>query len=377
MKKKLVILMTGLGLVIFLSCLKKQGHEILRPEVPTYEFYGVVKDLFHQSTIENVTVILHKDSVAVDTAVSDAEGFFNFTNIVFDNVNSVFHLILDKTGYKRKGSFIDFNDKNEIMEINICRALELEAVYDSPGSYPFGVCWDGSFIWTVDYEERKLYKHDTQNGNILEEHMLPDDIYNPKAVAFDGANFWVNMHEDKRIFKLDNDLSRVVFQDTLYFLSYEEKSGILPVSLTDFTFNENGEIVTVEILSDIIGVYNPDNTNIVNKIFFKHAVYGQSGNLVDISTRKCLSDDFSVIDSVMVDREQFCDPTGICRNGSSYYLIIESSKIILVDFQFNIMDIYELNVGIGTLSHLAFDGEFLWCVDNINEKIYKFKNLFY
>ena len=376
MKTKLVILMTGLGLVFFFSCLKKQGHEILEPDVPTYEFNGVVKDLFHQSTIENVSVILHKDSVAIDTTISNSEGYFNFTDIVFDNINSIFHLTLNKTGYERKGNFVDFEDKNMVNEIYLCRALELEEVFDSPGNYPFGICWDGNNIWTVDYEEGELYKHDNHSGAVLDEYLLPDAITYPKAAAFDGAHFWVNVHEGLEIFKLDLDLSRVVFKDTLYFLSFE-KSGILPVSLTDFTFNGDGEIVTVEILSDIIGVYNPNNTNIVNNVFYKDAVYIQDEYLFNVSTMECLSDEFSVIDSVMVERDRFCDPTGICWTGSSYYLIIESSKIILVDFQFNLTDIYELNINIGSLSHLAYDGEYLWCVDNVLDKIYKLKNLFY
>jgi len=92
----------GLGLVLLINCMKKQEHKVIAPEIPTYSFQGLVKDVFHQVPLENVNIVLYQDSALVDTVFS---GEFVVKNkILFDKnkfmfpagiVGSAFYLLAE------------------------------------------------------------------------------------------------------------------------------------------------------------------------------------------------------------------------------------------------------------------------------------------
>jgi len=85
--RQYVIQILLLFLLLTLSCLKRQDHEITAPEIPHYEITGTVYDFDSQNVLPNCPVILTVDELfhdvdfiqAADT--TDSAGVFSFPSI--------------------------------------------------------------------------------------------------------------------------------------------------------------------------------------------------------------------------------------------------------------------------------------------------------
>ncbi|MCP4632295.1 MAG: T9SS type A sorting domain-containing protein [candidate division Zixibacteria bacterium] len=75
--------------------------------------------------------------------------------------------------------------------------------YDTPS----GLAWDGTHLWCVSEQEAMLYKHDPSNGSILESFTLPDSASGDPSswgLAWDGEYLWHSQYgSNVQIFKLD------------------------------------------------------------------------------------------------------------------------------------------------------------------------------
>jgi len=327
--------------VLTVSCMKKQGHEVIYPEAPTYSYEGIITERFHNLPLEGAKVTIFKqDSVVINSTTTDNEGYFKFEDISFDSEDEVFRIMTYKLGYTSINSEVGFDDKNTLLEFNVNRSLITEGIYDAPGTKPSGICWDGNNIWTVDYNEKMLYEHNA-NLEVINGYNMPYGVY-PKGLCWDGTNFWLISYYNKKVFTLSEDFSRIQFSDTLF---YKTPMGDEPP--IDITFYKD-TLVACDIFSDQITYHSSENTNIYYKVINKGGINGE-----------------------------IVDPAGIVYTGKGYYIICETSKIILTDLEFNLLDLYYLDIKVGSLSNLDFDGEFLWCIDNSKLKIYKFKNIFH
>ena len=72
------------------------------------------------------------------------------------------------------------------------------ASFDSPGSSPTGLTFDGTYLWNADASANKIYKLDL-SGTIIDSFDSPGS--SPKGLAFDGTYLWVADDSDDKIYK--------------------------------------------------------------------------------------------------------------------------------------------------------------------------------
>lgn len=72
--------------------------------------------------------------------------------------------------------------------------------FDSPGSDPLGLAYDGTYLWNVDSANNMLYKLET-TGGVVESFDTP--TYNAKGLVYLGNYLWISTLTNKRIYKLD------------------------------------------------------------------------------------------------------------------------------------------------------------------------------
>ena len=60
--------------------------------------------------------------------------------------------------------------------------------YDTPGSFPTGLTFDGQHIWLADRKTKKIYCIDPNNGKVIRSIQAP--AYWPLGLAWDGEYLW-------------------------------------------------------------------------------------------------------------------------------------------------------------------------------------------
>ena len=71
----------------------------------------------------------------------------------------------------------------------------------SPGFWPAGLAWDGSCLWNVDYKQKKIFKVDPKDGGIL--FAVDTPTGNPEGLTWDGQTLWVSDSRAKKIMRID------------------------------------------------------------------------------------------------------------------------------------------------------------------------------
>ena len=92
--------------------------------------------------------------------------------------------------------------------VNVAELLPVIDSFDSPGSAPRGLAFDGTYLWNADSSNDKIYKLDT-SGNVINSFDSPG--FAPDGLAFDGTYLWNAdrwsdpnwMREGGKIYKLD------------------------------------------------------------------------------------------------------------------------------------------------------------------------------
>ena len=74
--------------------------------------------------------------------------------------------------------------------------------FNSPGSYPMEMEWDGKYLWHIDWGNYKIYKL-TVDGNIIKSFNSPGDY--SWGLAWDGEYLWSSNPSNNRIYKLTTD----------------------------------------------------------------------------------------------------------------------------------------------------------------------------
>ena len=70
----------------------------------------------------------------------------------------------------------------------------------SNGFQPSGICWDGSYLWVIDYSQDLINKIDPSSGEVLLSFSAPDIL--PAGLAWDGEYLWCSGNRKREIFKL-------------------------------------------------------------------------------------------------------------------------------------------------------------------------------
>ena len=196
--------------------------------------------------------------------------------------------------------------------------------FDSPGISPKGLAFDGTYLWCLDYTDRKIYKLDT-NGNIIDSFGSPGVF--PYGLAFDGIYLWVGVEDysgnDKySIYKLDTDGNII------------DSFGL-------------GSIEPNELAFDGAYIWCVDANH--NDKIYKLDTNGNQIDSFDAPSKLSF---------------------GLAFDGTYLWTTSYGTKIYKLDTNGNVIDSFDAPENTVCIRGLAFDGTYLWCSDT-DDKIYK------
>jgi sugar lactone lactonase YvrE len=118
----------------------------------------------------------------------------------------------------------------------------------APGHHPGGIAFDGSYLWVVDCDARKLLRVDVEEGRVSRKVESPG--FYPTGLAYDGFHFWCADAATGRIYRLkghngrtDAVIRRDAFSRPGEFVSLSwDGAGLWAVAASD------SEAVRLEIL---------------------------------------------------------------------------------------------------------------------------------
>ena len=125
---------------------------------------------------------------------------------------------------------------------------------DSNGDGVGNICEAGNgYLWVTDYDSRKAYKINPQNGEVLGNFSLPDSI--PIDIEWDGKYFYVIGDSVKKIFKLNETgdvISKFYTPTTSYHRGLVWNGSIFFVvsGMEIYVINERGEKIASKYISD-------------------------------------------------------------------------------------------------------------------------------
>ncbi len=205
--------------------------------------------------------------------------------------------------------------------------------FDTPGSYPTGLTFDGENLWLADYKTDLLYCIDPATGNVIKSISSP--AYWPEGIAWDGEALW----------------------------NADVKGGI-PLSE-----NYNGKIYRV----------NPEDGSILRTLPAPSST--PRGLTWDGKYLWCVDSDndeviqFSPEDGTTIKsfKSPSRDPRGITYDGK-YLWISDRIKDEIYMVHPETGSVILITDAPGAFARdLCFDGENLWAVDFQEDKIYKLK----
>lgn len=81
--------------------------------------------------------------------------------------------------------------------------------FPSPDTLPWGLAWDGIYLWHSDLRARTVYQLDASNGSIINQFPAPDDW--TKDLTWDGTYLWACGNFNSRVYQVDPSTGSVVF----------------------------------------------------------------------------------------------------------------------------------------------------------------------
>jgi glutamine cyclotransferase len=77
--------------------------------------------------------------------------------------------------------------------------------FTAPGAQPWGLTFDGKYLWLVDFAEKRISKIDPANGLELATFPTPDPVGGCKGVTWDGTYLYVMGWTSPKIYKMDTN----------------------------------------------------------------------------------------------------------------------------------------------------------------------------
>lgn len=96
---------------------------------------------------------------------------------------------------------------------------------DAPGPQPEGITSDGVHLWVADFQTGRIYRMDTQTGEVVASYPAPGP--RPEGLAWDGTHLWNGDWETRLIYRLAVSDSELVIDREL-----PTPGGGRPVGLT-------------------------------------------------------------------------------------------------------------------------------------------------
>ena len=114
--------------------------------------------------------------------------------------------------------------------------------FDAPGQsflgpHPVGLAFDGTYLWSVDFLDEKIYKL-SKSGAVIGSIPAPSGI--PYGLAWDGANLWVNEWFTYKIYKLNPDNGQILMSFNAPDFEEEHPCGLAWDGAHLWVSNSNG-----------------------------------------------------------------------------------------------------------------------------------------
>jgi len=215
-----------------------------------------------------------------------------------------------------------FSQVPEPLQYNIINSIA------SPGPSPFGLTWDGEYLWVSDDSTKIIYKIDSDNGNIILSFQSPGS--SPKGLSWDGNNLILIENQTAKIYILSasiNNLGLIIKDIDLKFIS---ESLYIKGQATGLTYD--GEYIyccfKAGWSSQIIKIKSSENT----ATFFTYTRGNPNGlaydgnyiwNCVDNGgTRSGFVDNYDFHSGIRINRfiTPGYQPTGIVYDGKYFWL---------------------------------------------------------
>lgn len=121
----------------------------------------------------------------------------------------------------------------------------------SPGFWPMGLAWDGKYLWNIDSKQNKIFKVDPADGTILFAVDAPGS--GVEGLTWDGKTLWVADPAEDKIMKIDmsdgtavksydapsRNIQGLTFDGTYFWCSDRIADEIYMVDYT------NGEVIII------------------------------------------------------------------------------------------------------------------------------------
>ena len=121
------------------------------------------------------------------------------------------------TGLTFDGNYLWLADRKTdlIYQIDITNGKVCHKI-PSPGYWPMGLAFDGKYLWNVDWEEKKIYKLSTKEGTIIQ--AIDSPTPSPRGLTWDGTYLWLS--DDKT-----GQISQISADDGTTIISHKSPAG--------------------------------------------------------------------------------------------------------------------------------------------------------
>lgn len=78
--------------------------------------------------------------------------------------------------------------------------------FPAPGQAPFGLAWDGEYLWISDRKEKKIFRADPKDGHVLFSIAFDGDL---GGCGWDGKHVWQAEQQSRTISEIDPETGEI------------------------------------------------------------------------------------------------------------------------------------------------------------------------
>ncbi len=138
--------------------------------------------------------------------------------------------------------------------------------FNSPGSMPIGLAWDGTYLVDGDnaltpYFHGGLLRLNSSNGNFVD----GKDTIDPWGITYDGSTYWIADYPAKKIYQYDYQSDSLVKTLILNFKPFGLDWDGTNLLVSDY---DNGIIYTMDTDGNIINYISPSGVNSITDLAY-------------------------------------------------------------------------------------------------------------
>ena len=123
----------------------------------------------------------------------------------------------------------------------------------SQGPHPKGLAFDGTYLWSVDFLDNKIYKL-SNSGAVIGSIPAPSGI--SSGLAWDGSNLWVSEWFSYKIYKLNPDSGQILMSFNAPDFEEEYPYGLAWDGAHLWVSNSNGIYMLDPVTGAVLGSCN-------------------------------------------------------------------------------------------------------------------------